>query len=196
MRAAYKERPRHSPSRPGAANAKATRSTGHQLDRPGRARRRRRHIRNARRSIAPSMHSVSGIWVSLNDTGQRYANSTFCREDGSGRNYVIPRGTPAAQAPLHPHRFFTTGWHLGAHPQQTDNVSGGVPLNRPTARPQHRYVPGRMVPLQHARTHRPTRPTCPSTSWPSSGLIEVTDPMPNPPTRRIQAGQREKTPVL
>lgn len=134
--------------------------------------------------------------MSLNDTGQRYANSTFCREDGSGRNYVIPRGTPAA--PKHlciPTEFFTTGWHLV------------LTLNELTTFLAVCHVAD--LRLQHDRStvmflaewFRYSMLGLTDEAYVSIhelaefGLIEVTDPMPNRKRGRIQAGQKGEKPL-
>lgn len=57
--------------------------------------------------------------VDLGDDGQRFANYTLNREDGTGHEYTIPRGEP--DIPKHlclPTKFFTRGWHLILTPKE------------------------------------------------------------------------------
>lgn len=57
--------------------------------------------------------------VDLGDDGQRFANYTLNREDGTGHEYTIPRGEP--DIPKHlclPTEFFTRGWHLILTPKE------------------------------------------------------------------------------
>lgn len=76
--------------------------------------------RNQRRVFSRALAALHK-WelVDLGETGQRYADYTLNREDGSGHAYTVPRGDP--DIPQHlclPTEFFTAGWHLVLTPSE------------------------------------------------------------------------------
>lgn len=154
------------------------------------------HIRNQRKAFNRALDALRR-WdlVSLNDTGQRYANSTFCREDGSGRDYAIPRGNPTQ--PKHlciPTEFFTAGWHLVLTLNELTTFLAVCHVA--DLRLQHdgstvlflaewfRYSMLGLTDEAYVSIHELAE----------FGLIEVTDPMPNRKRGRIQAGQKGEKP--
>lgn len=77
-------------------------------------------IRNQRRSFSRALDALRKCdLVTLGDTGQRYAQFKFCREDGSSRAYTLPAGDPAVGKHIClPREFFTAGWHLVLTPEE------------------------------------------------------------------------------
>lgn len=149
------------------------------------------HIRNQRRSFTRALDALRK-WdlVSLSDTGQRYANFKFRREDGSGRGYTIPRGTPTA--PKHlciPTEFFTAGWHLVLTPNELVTFLALCHVadlrllhDRSTIMflaEQFRYSLLGLTDEAYVSLHELAE----------FGLIEVTDPIPNRKRGRIQLGE-------
>lgn len=149
------------------------------------------HIRNQRKSFTRTLDALRK-WdlVSLGDTGQRYAKFKFRREDGSGRDYTIPRGTPTA--PNHfciPTEFFTAGWHLVLTPNELVTLlalchvadlrllhdgSSTMFLSE-----RFRYSLLGLSDEAYVSIHE----------LDEFGLIEVTDTMPNRKRGRIQLGE-------
>ncbi|CAN5505555.1 hypothetical protein BH09ACT7_BH09ACT7_44180 [soil metagenome] len=148
------------------------------------------HIRNQRKSFTRALDALRK-WdlVSLGDTGQRYAKFKFRREDGSGREYTIPQGTPIA--PKHfciPTEFFTAGWHLVLTPNELVTFLALCHVADLRLRhdgstimflaEQFRYSLLGLTDEAYVSIHELAE----------FGLIEVTDPMPNRKRGRIQLG--------
>lgn len=149
------------------------------------------HIRNQRKSFTRALDALRK-WdlVSLGDTGQRYAKFKFGREDGSGRDYTIPQGSPIA--PKHfciPTEFFTAGWHLVLTPNELVTFLALCHVADLRLRhdgstimflaEQFRYSLLGLTDEAYVSIHELAE----------FGLIEVTDPMPNRKRGRIQLGE-------
>lgn len=149
------------------------------------------HFRNQRKSFTRALDALRK-WdlVGLGDSGQRYTKFMFRREDGSGRDYIIPRGVPTA--PQHlciPREFFTAGWHLVLTPAELVTFlavchvadlrllyDGSTTM---FLAEQFRYSVLGLTDEAYVSIHELAE----------FGLIEVTDPMPNRKRGRIQVGQ-------
>ncbi|WP_206428666.1 hypothetical protein [Mycolicibacterium stellerae] len=119
------------------------------------------------------------------------AAGTIRREDGSGRDYTIPQGTPIA--PKHfciPTELFTAGWHLVLTPNELVTFLALSHVADLRLRhdgstimflaEQFRYSLLGLTDEAYVSIHELAE---------FCGLIEVTDPIPNRKRGRIQLGE-------